>query len=141
MFRQPSIIVANFSLITHPTLYWLPLDFTKLEEKEAAGKTFLLEVEAKYEAAAATTGTSGPYFFGTDISIVDISVLPFLARFSVILNVYRGVDLLSDPRLARLAGVLAAAKTRPAFQSTSPSPEFLTAAYFTYAGGVLPAAA
>ena len=37
---------------------------------------------------------TGPYFLGETFSLADLAVVPFLARFSILLPFYRGVDLL-----------------------------------------------
>jgi hypothetical protein len=39
----------------------------------------------------------------------------------------------------RLSSMLAACEARPAFALTAQTPEFLVTAYYTFAGGVLPA--
>ena len=82
-------------------------------------------------------GASGdrPFFLGATLSLVDISLAPFLDRFEAALPYYRGYDLFppSRPRLSSLAEMLAACRTRPAFNETSQTPQFYIAAYRAYA--------
>ena len=84
------------------TCMWYYPEPEKQTEKNEAALTFIREVNSRYEQAAALTSSSGPYFYGADISIVDIAILPFLSRFTTILNLYRGIDVLVRVRLCSL---------------------------------------
>jgi len=79
---------------------------------------------------------SGPYFLGADLSLVEIAILPFLERFSVVLKHYRGFDLLpaSNPKLAKLRLAWETARTRPAWRVCAQSPEFFIESYASYGG-------
>jgi glutathione S-transferase len=59
-------------------------------DKIKAALTFLRDIESIYEKQSA-----GPFFLGDTFSLADLSLLPFLHRFSVLLPFYRGVDLLN----------------------------------------------
>jgi hypothetical protein len=47
----------------------------------------LADWEARYKTAHATLGTSGPFFLGTEPSVADLAILPFLVRFNILLQV------------------------------------------------------
>ncbi len=49
-------------------------------------------------------------------------------------------SLQGDLEVQRLSSMLAACEARPGYAVTAPTSEFLAAAYFTYAGGVVPTA-
>ena len=60
------------------------------------------------------------YLVGNRLSLADIAIVPFLERFSYTLAHYRGFELLPDDgKHTRLRRLLAAARARPAFQSTN----------------------
>jgi glutathione S-transferase len=59
-------------------------------DKIKAALTFLREIESIFEKQSA-----GPFFLGDRFSLADISLVPFVFRFSVLLPFYRGVDLLN----------------------------------------------
>lgn len=56
--------------------------------------TLLRELNARYAAAS----PEGPFFFGSNISVVDLAVVPILARFSIALALYRGFQPLREVR-------------------------------------------
>ena len=76
----------------------------------------------------------GPFFLGDQLSYADICIVPFFDRFEATLGYYRGYELLprDDPSLARMRGLLDAARERPAFQTTSQEPEFYIKSYKGY---------
>jgi len=108
-------------------------DLDKLDEVAQAAT-------AKLEAFAKLWGTKkepgGPYFLGNELSLADIAVVPFLERFQFTLLHYREFEMLpqSSEHLAPLRALLAAARTRNAFQITTQTPEFFVAAYSNYGG-------
>lgn len=108
-------------------------DPSKDREVFANLMALLRELNGRYIAASSV----GPYFFGDSLSVVDLAVVPLLARFSVALALYRGFQPLreDDPSVSRLLESVKAAKARPAFAASMPSDEFIAAAYFTYAAG------
>jgi glutathione S-transferase len=57
------------------------------EAKQAELNGVLADWEARYKTAHATLGTSGPFFLGTEPSVADLAILPFLVRFNVLLQV------------------------------------------------------
>ena len=87
------------------------------------------------------TALRRPFFLGSQLTLADTSLVPFLDRFSATLSRYRGFQLLpalpapaAAPALPRLAALLAASRQRPAFQATSQSAEFYANAYRSYLG-------
>lgn len=70
--------------------------------------------------------SAGPFFLGSQLSIADIHIAPFLDRWEATLPHFRCFDVLraGDPSVARLREMLAACRARVPFQLTSQSPEF-----------------
>ncbi|RQM19845.1 hypothetical protein B5M09_000630 [Aphanomyces astaci] len=97
----------------------------------AALKETLGDVETIYRVHAKEFRSSGPYLLGSKLSGAEILIVPFLFRFDILLQHYRGYTLLDGFPL--LQGVLAAAKARPAFQDTVREPQFFIDAYAAYA--------
>lgn len=79
---------------------------------------------------------TGPYFLGDDLSLVEIAILPFLERFTILLKHYRNFELLpaNNPKLARLSLALETARKRPGWQECAQSPEFFIRSYVGYGG-------
>lgn len=132
------VLVNTFNEKFIGPMYQLLMNKDPALDAEKA-ETVRAKVEALNELYAAGS-ESGPWFLGETFSAADINVVPFLARFVHTLGYWRGFDLLpeGDEKTARLRALLAAAESRPAFTSTFPSAEYFIAAYFTYAGGVVP---
>lgn len=103
-------------------------DRARDSERFAAADAALDSLEARYAAQSA-----GPFFLGEQLSLADISLLPFIYRFSAVLPQLRGYDVLG--KRPRLAAALAAAARRPAWQATTPPEAFVVAAYGSYAAG------
>lgn len=113
--------------------------------KRAEVQALLAALESRYRVARAVTvagpGTGGPYFLGPAPSIADISIVTLLARFDVLLRLYRGWDVVvSVEDTPLLAAMYAAYQQRSAYAVTTPDPEFLAAASYDMAGGVYPTA-
>ena len=101
-----------------------------------------VQVEAKYAAAHAASGTAGPYFLGASPTIADLSIVAFLARFNVLLPLYRGAEpLLAGGDTPLLAAMFEAFQARPSYAATTPAAELLAAAYCEFVGAKLPAPA
>lgn len=84
-------------------------DATQDAAKIEAALVLLREINDIYAKQSPT----GPFFLGDKPSFADLAIVPFLARFSVTLPFYRGVDLLeavSDDDYA----VLMSGSARPA---------------------------
>lgn len=64
------------------------------KDREVFGNLMALlrELNGRYAAASPV----GPYFFGDSLSVVDLAVVPLLARFSVALALYRGFQPLRE---------------------------------------------
>ncbi|CAL8468830.1 g8371 [Coccomyxa elongata] len=128
------IIIARFSEAFVPAFYRLLLRQDKEGQQQAAQTldTELRWLEGHFDSL-------GPYFMGTEFSLVDISLLPFFLRASVLQH-YRGYNLPSD--CAKLAGWVQEASKRASVQETrvSPKPEmsyenYLIWVYQRYADG------
>jgi len=90
--------------LTH-LLTWLVVDGRALESFEAEIERF--------------GSKDSEYLVGNRLSLADIAIVPFLERLSHTLAHYRGFELLPDDgKHTRLRRLLAAARARPAFQST-----------------------
>jgi glutathione S-transferase len=63
-------------------------------EKFAAVRSALVDLNKKCVAASPV----GPYFLGETFSLADVAVVPFLARFKVLLAFYRDYDFLPAVR-------------------------------------------
>jgi len=107
-------------------------DLTKKEELEKKTHAELEWFAGLYSKAS----DSGPFFLGEQLSMVEIAVMPFLERFSIALQHYRGFDLLptSNTKLTRLRLALEAVRTRPAWLVCSQSPDFFIQSYASYGG-------
>jgi len=99
----------------------------KLNEALAAVREPLKQVDEMY----GKYNTSGPYFLGNQLSMAEITILPFIFRFSITIPHYRQVDIFADAPNFRAA--LEAAKTRRAFEETIAEPEYFIQAYAPYA--------
>eukprot|EP00696_Hemimastix_kukwesjijk_P012655 gnl/Hemi2/25901_TR8707_c0_g1_i1.p2 gnl/Hemi2/25901_TR8707_c0_g1~~gnl/Hemi2/25901_TR8707_c0_g1_i1.p2 ORF type:complete len:267 (-),score=127.29 gnl/Hemi2/25901_TR8707_c0_g1_i1:135-884(-) len=75
----------------------------------------------------------GPFFRGAELSMAEISFMPFLERFSCVLPHYRGLDLFEGGRFPNLHAALTAVRARPAFQKTTAAAEYFINAYTSYA--------
>ena len=60
----------------------------------------------------------GPYFLGSEISMVDIALFPFWQRFLWIGHHYRDLEMPKDKDFERLQRWWEAARDRPAFKAT-----------------------
>ena len=76
---------------------WWPTDPSKDAEKFAALTALLRDLNSKYLAASPV----GPWFLGDSLSIVDLAVIPLVARFSIALALYRGFQPLQKVRWDR----------------------------------------
>ncbi|KAL8561938.1 hypothetical protein ACOMHN_001264 [Nucella lapillus] len=110
-----------------PTFYYILQKQTSAEQEE--GKSRMLQ---NLRAFSAAMNEQGPYFFGGEISLVDIAVLPFALRF-YILGHYRGFALPRDGSLRRIQAWLDACKARPAVQRTLAPSDDLLKKYQRYA--------
>lgn len=113
-------------------VFLMNTDRDKDAECAAAMDAMLTKLEAAYAKQS-----SGPFFTGADISMADISLLPFFDRFAMALKHYRNYEFwgADGQRFPRLRAAFEAAKTRPAFKATSQSPDFYVTAYSGYASG------
>ncbi|ETW08872.1 hypothetical protein H310_01367 [Aphanomyces invadans] len=101
------------------------------DENVEALKETLTDVETIYRVHAAAYRSSGPFLLGSKLGGAEILIVPFLFRFEILLKHYRNIDLLSGFPL--LQAVLAAARTRSAFQDTIRDAQFYIDAYAKYA--------
>ena len=104
-----------------------PAEFEALYK---SAKDDLSYLEGLYRDAAADrdAGNDGPFFLGQNVSMADVAFAPFLHRFKITLGHFAKVpDFLGHT--PRLAAMLAAVEALPAFQQTTPSPEFFIQGY------------
>jgi len=115
--------------------FYQHLRLQTLSERDATIKRTLEELEW-FAGIYSKQHPTGPYFFGNDLSLVDIAVLPFLERFTILLKHYRNFELLpaTNPKLARLRLALETARTRPGWRVCAQSPEFFIHSYASYGG-------
>ena len=126
--RTAREVVELFESTCLGPLYGLLKCQVDAEKLEFIGKiqSSLGAIEAMYASAS-----DGPFLLGDDPCIADISVTPFLDRFSATLTHYRDFNPLNN--CPRLTGLLTAARERPGFQTTSQLPEFYVFGYQSYA--------
>jgi len=107
------------------------------DDQEAALKRGKAAVaQAEKTLAAATAANGGPYFLGTQFSMADIHIVPFLQRFSVTLPAFRNFEPFADaPALRRLRD---AAVLRPSVFSTSQTSVEYVNGYAAYGGKEAP---
>jgi glutathione S-transferase len=110
-----------------PAMYALLSNQTA--EKDARFATALYSKLAEcVDILFTDTATDGPYFLGSQLSLADIALVPFLDRFEATLPFYRGVELLpvgyGGGVLLPLQRLLEACRTRPAFLQASQSNQF-----------------
>jgi len=113
-----------------PTHYKLLLARGSDEREELARmlRDHLLFLETEGFAKA----SSGPYWFGAQISLLDLTLYPHFERFEV-LTEYRGVEL--PVPCKRLRDWLDAMGERPSVIATAHSAEYHIEAYASYADG------
>jgi len=111
------------------------LRLQNLAERDSTIKRTLEELEW-FANIYSKQNPIGPYFLGADLSLVDIAVLPFLERFTVLLQHYRNFELLpaSNLKLARLRLALETARSRPGWRVCAQTPEFFIRSYASYGG-------
>lgn len=73
----------------------------------------------------------GPYWLGSDLSLLDIAVYPFLERLPAWSH-YRGINIPAD--CTRLLTWYAAMQERPSVKGMANTPEFYIEGYKGYAG-------
>jgi len=95
------------------------------EKRATIEKTTIEELEWFANLYSKISGT-GPYFLGEELSLVEIAIMPFLERSTILLHHFRNFELLppSNPKLAKLRLALETARTRPAWKACAQTPEF-----------------
>ena len=81
---------------------------------------------------AAAMSHAGPYFFGKELSLVDIALIPFALRIDILAH-YRIFSLPTDGSFDRLNVWMDAWKSRPAVNATIAPQDKLIAIYKRYA--------
>lgn len=105
-------------------------------DKERREK-FLKELKALNDLYAVYGSPTGPYFLGDKFSYAEICIMPFVYRFHHVLQHTKGINLFAPEHgLDRIKQAFDACQTRPAFQRTSPSREFVIQGYSKYADPV-----
>lgn len=79
--------------------------------------------------------SDGPFFLGDQFTLADISIVPFLQRFSTTLKHYRNFDIFSIPNVERVKKLYDAAMTRPSLKETSQDPELHKIHHYQYTLG------
>ena len=98
------------------------------------------KLEAFDKLYASHVQEGGPFLLGSTLSLAEIAVFPFLERFSASLGFYRRYDMFEGGRYPALHAALQAARARPAFASTTASPQYFIEAYKSYAVAPYPSA-
>jgi glutathione S-transferase len=99
------------------------------EEAWNALKEQLEKFDVEYSALKKE---NGPYFSGEALSLVEISILPFIHRFSILLKHYHQRDIFADAKTPGLAAAHAAVTERDAFKKTILKPEEFVMFYSGY---------
>ena len=81
---------------------------------------------------AGAMSPDGPYFFGKEISLVDIALIPFAIRFDI-LAYYRNFSLPTDEKCDRINTWMEAWKSRPSVTGTQAARDKLREKYQRYA--------
>ena len=100
--------------------------FQKDREKAARDAAALTSILRQVNARMLEQSSSGPFFLGETLTVADIHLAPFLDRWESTLAFYRNYEVLqaSDPERSRLREMLAACRSRPAFQETSQDADY-----------------
>ena len=116
---------ANVRFIPHVYKYMLAQDATG----QAMHRRRLEEAFA-YMEAEGLSKSSGPYWLGTDISLVDLSFFPHVDRFSAIEH-FRDFSIpASCPKIRAWRATM---RTRPSVVATSAAPEVYVRGWRKYA--------
>ncbi|KDO21858.1 hypothetical protein SPRG_12358 [Saprolegnia parasitica CBS 223.65] len=102
-------------------------DASKKETLQRKMHASLAQLETVYVEDAAAYRSRGPYLLGDRFSLAEILILPLLFRFNLIAKHYHDTEMLALHPV--LAGALAAATARPAFQRVTREPEMYLRAF------------
>lgn len=101
-------------------------------DKRNSYKSMLIDTVKFIEAGFEKHANGGAYFFGDQITLVDICFYPFFERF-VVNAFYRDADIPKD--CVRIRNWLRLMRENPAIKTTSNSPDFYIKRYSKYADG------
>ncbi|EQC38116.1 hypothetical protein SDRG_04546 [Saprolegnia diclina VS20] len=119
---------ANAVFDVAPTFAFLRnADASKKDALQRKMHSSLSQLETVYVEEAAVYRSRGPYLLGDRLSLAEILILPLLFRFNLIAKHYHDTELLASH--PALAGALAAATARPAFQRVTREPEMYLRAF------------
>jgi len=105
-------------------------DISKADELEDAVRAALTSFEQEIVKFA---GADSDYLVGNKLTLADVAIVPFLERFVHTLAHYREFELLPDDgKHTRLRRVLETARSRPAYQKTTPPGDFIVWSYEAY---------
>ncbi len=118
----------NVKLVT--TQYRVLLAKTEERRRELAEE---LKDHLRYlEKDGFTDNWAGPYWFGADISLVDLNLYPHFERFCVLQH-YRGLEIPNS--CGKLKEWIAAMRERPSAVATGHDDDYHIKAYVSYADG------
>ena len=118
----------NMKLVT--TQYRVLLAKTQERRRELAQD---LQDQLRYlEKEGFTDDRDGPYWFGADISLVDLNLYPHFERFCVLTH-YRGLEIPNS--CSKLKAWIAAMRKRPSVVATAHDDDYHINAYASYANG------
>lgn len=118
----------NVKLVT--THYRVLLAKTEERRRELAEE---LKDHLRYlEKEGYTNNRDGPYWFGADISLVDLNLYPHFERFCVLQH-YRGLEIPNS--CGKLKEWIAAMRERPSAVATAHEDDYHIKAYASYADG------
>ncbi|EGD74302.1 hypothetical protein PTSG_06311 [Salpingoeca rosetta] len=96
----------------------------------------LLEVLSFFDHAyEESKSKDGPYFMGNDLSMVEIVIMPFIARFATLLPHYHGLNFFKDRHIPTLERAYREVLKRPAFAATKLDAELCIQFYNAYVHG------
>jgi len=114
-----------------PTFYRI-LQLRDAEQEEA--KQEYLKALRELSKAYEDSSPEGPFFFGPQLSLVDISLAPWVPLRDFVLEHYKAFSIpWDDPELKRLAAFKAAVEESASVRKTLADPEKLLGTYKRYA--------
>ena len=113
---------------------YVPAFYHALLSQEADRKDRMLAMLRELASAFAELDSSGPYFMGRRLTLLDISVVPFIARHPAV-EALADCPIPESDELAPLRRWYGAMQQRPSFQRTRRDADFWVHTYREYAQG------
>ncbi len=129
--RARARIWIDFSNVKFTVAFYRVLLEQDRERRAALAAEITRQLEFIEDEGLAKLG-SGPYFLGSELTLVDLDYYPHFERFAV-LSAYRGIEI--PARCERLAAWFAAMAERASVKATRHSVDYHVEAYKHYADG------